>query len=377
MKIETSAIGMESARSYRTAGKVTRHFKVTEYQGMTMQENRLFGAPAKQEEKEEDTEKNRKTGGPEEVSSLSDWQRRMGVTKSRTGLESRKNTAEELRQLTVKFLFELLFAQRRKWENRFECKEVQPGVDEETKPEEVISGAMQERTGTIRVMDYVQDTWQYEAEQTDFKTTGTVKTADGRELNFQVSLSMSREFESRFYEDLQTVSFKMCDPLVINLDSSPASVSDMHFYFDIDADGEEDEISSLGAGSGFLALDKNEDGVINDGRELFGTKSGDGFRDLAEYDEDGNGWIDENDSIFAKLKIWCFDEKGEGKLYSLADKGVGAICLQNADTEFSLKNPSGMTNAAIRKSGVFLYENGLAGTIQHVDMVKHAYQKEA
>ena len=37
--------------------------------------------------------------------------------------------------------------------------------------------------------------------------------------------------------------------------------------------------------------------------KLFGTSSGDGFKDLAEYDEDGNGWIDENDSIFNRLKV--------------------------------------------------------------------------
>ena len=44
---------------------------------------------------------------------------------------------------------------------------------------------------------------------------------------------------------------------VINLDTDIASLSDQTFYFDIDADGELDEISQLGAGSGYLALDKN------------------------------------------------------------------------------------------------------------------------
>ena len=63
-------------------------------------------------------------------------------------------------------------------------------------------------------------------------------------------------------------------------------LSDQTFYFDLDADGKEEEISVLN-GSGYLALDKNGDGVINDGSELFGTKNGDGFADLARYDEDG------------------------------------------------------------------------------------------
>ena len=65
-----------------------------------------------------------------------------------------------------------------------------------------------------------------------------------------------------------------------------AEVSDQTFYFDLDADGKEEEISVLN-GSGYLALDKNGDGTINDGSELFGTRNGDGFADLAQYDEDG------------------------------------------------------------------------------------------
>mgnify|MGYP000465316364 CR=1 FL=1 len=59
----------------------------------------------------------------------------------------------------------------------------------------------------------------------------------------------------------------------------------------------------LQGGSGYLALNKNGDGVINDGSELFGTASGDGFYDLSMYDEDGNGWIDENDHAYILANI--------------------------------------------------------------------------
>ena len=84
----------------------------------------------------------------------------------------------------------------------------------------------------------------------------------------------------------------MCDPLVINLDGNIAELSDQTFLFDLDGDGEMDEISELSAKSGFLALDKNGDGTINDGTELFGTRSGNGFQDLSAYDTDHNGFID-------------------------------------------------------------------------------------
>lgn len=191
---------------------------------------------------------------------------------------------------------------------------------------------------------------------------------------------MSRRCEEYYREELNVAQFALYDPLVINLDTDATELSDQTFYFDLDADGEEEEISML-KGSGYLALDKNEDGIINDGSELFGTGNGDGFADLARYDEDGNGWIDENDSIWSKLKIWCKDEKGNDVLYKLSDKGVGAICLQNVSTDFTLQGDrtardgateANATNGAIRKTGIFLYENGNVGTVQHVDMAAYA-----
>ena len=212
-----------------------------------------------------------------------------------------------------------------------------------------------------------------ETEETSFSTTGKVRCADGREIDFNIDLYMSRSF-SQYIEEEFTISpvEALCDPLVINLEGGIAGVSDTKIRFDLDADGIVDEVSRLSAGSGYLALDKNGDGRINDGSELFGTKSGDGFSDLAAYDRDGNGWIDEADPIFEKLKIWITDENGNEKLYSLKDKGVGAIYLGNADTSFDLKSADNVTNARIRKTGVFLYENGMAGTMQHLDLAKRS-----
>ena len=207
-----------------------------------------------------------------------------------------------------------------------------------------------------------------EMENTCYQAQGTVKTADGRELNFGVSLEMSRAFCAK-YESMTQEEYICTDPLVINLDGNIGSVSDQKFLFDLDSDGEEELISFAGRGSGFLALDKNGDGVINDGSELFGTSSGNGFADLAEYDEDGNGWIDENDSVFEKLKVWTKDEQGNNKLISIAEAGVGAIYLGYAGTEFSLNEAeTNHTNGIIRSTGIYLKENGQAGTIQHIDL---------
>ena len=160
------------------------------------------------------------------------------------------------------------------------------------------------------------------------------------------------------------------DPLVINLEGNPASFSDQTFFFDLDSDGKAEELSSLAKGSGFLALDLNNDGIINDGSELFGTKSGDGFKDLAAYDKDGNGWIDEDDEVFKHLKVWTKDADGRDRLIALGDAGVGAIYLGHTATEFSVKQmETNQTQGIVRSTGVFLKESGEVGTIQHVDLV--------
>ncbi len=207
----------------------------------------------------------------------------------------------------------------------------------------------------------------YESETTSFSTKGIVNTADGRSLSFNVEAVMSREYVA--YSGLTvTESVALKDPLVINLSGNPAAVSDQKFYFDIDADGIEDLVPGLGSGSGLLALDRNSDGVINDGRELFGAESGDAFSELAGFDLDGNGWIDEADAVFAALKIFTVAEDGTRQLISLKDAGVGAICLQNAKTEFSLKDAvTNATEAVRRKTGFFLFEDGTAGTAQQLD----------
>lgn len=207
-----------------------------------------------------------------------------------------------------------------------------------------------------------------EAESTTFATSGIVRTADGRDINFNMEVSMSRAFTASI-NSLEVESYIKTDPLMINLDTDIGSVSDQKFFFDLDTDGKEEEISFAGKGSGFLALDRDGDGKINDGSELFGTKSGDGFKDLAAYDADGNGWIDENDAIFSQLKIWTKDEDGKDKLISLKDADVGAIYLGNADTQFSLKDDDHKLNGEIKKTGIYLHESsGEVGTVNHVDL---------
>lgn len=388
LKIDSGTVGMESARSYRAATTTIRRFTITDYrQGLAGSGNSLnatVGGNAENAgnaETDENMPGNDKAGTAEnerlqQEASVQDWQSRMQASGSNVAVRSSASqTYAAIRHRTVSYIFNLLFSARRNRMNLWRQQNGMQTVEQPVQPQNTWQGgttATTDNTVRIRALNYSQTVIQSESEHTAFSTVGTVRTADGRELHFNVNVGMSRQFQQYYEQTTQIKTFSMCDPLVINLDTDLAELSDQTFYFDIDADGEMDQISQLGAGSGYLALDKNGDGVINDGSELFGTASGNGFADLAKYDEDGNGWIDENDAVWEKLKIWCKDENGKDVLYRLADKGVGAICLKNVSTDFTLKGEEGQAKGAVRSTGIFLYENGSAGTVQHVDVAKYS-----
>ena len=208
----------------------------------------------------------------------------------------------------------------------------------------------------------------HEAESTQFAARGLVTTADGQEIEIAVDLHMSRSFTSESHE-LFLAGDALKDPLAINFAGTAAQLTQDKFSFDIDADGSDDQISFAAPGSGFLALDANEDGVVNNGAELFGALSGDGFADLAAHDDDGNGWIDENDAVFSRLRIWARDAAGQDKMLTLLESNVGALYLGRVETPFAIKDSGNELQGQVRATGLFLREDGGAGTMQQVDLV--------
>jgi len=213
-----------------------------------------------------------------------------------------------------------------------------------------------------------------ESESLMLQATGSVTTQEGAVLDIALQSFLSREDSYEAFT-VQSVG-ALVDPLVINLEGGLARIDlSKTFLFDLNGDGNQDEIALLGRNNGFLAYDKNENGIIDEGSELFGTKSGDGFADLSEYDEDANGWIDENDSIFARLKIWQ-KSAVQDNLISLNQAQVGALLLESTESSFRYKNGA-TTDALLQKSGLVLFENGTAGWMSHVDFVIKDSQTQA
>lgn len=210
----------------------------------------------------------------------------------------------------------------------------------------------------------------YQKQTIEFSTSATIKTANA-EFSIDLSISYSHEFYERNRTQIAIGEQKLKDPLVIHFDDSTNAfdnISNMKFMFDLDNDGEADNIPLLKKGAGFLALDKNNNGMIDNGKELFGPNSGHGFTDLKYYDEDGNNWIDENDSIFKDLRVWQKDDSGNDNLIALGKMGIGAIYLASVTSEFSYMQSSSQVDAQLAANSIYLNENGKAGVISEVDL---------
>jgi len=207
----------------------------------------------------------------------------------------------------------------------------------------------------------------YEYESLSFSAKGSIQTTDGQTINFSSQLNIERE-----YFEEQSFSFRAgdavkIDPLVLNFNGTAAELQQTHFEFDLDANGQTEQIALLKPGNAYLALDKNNDGTINDGSELFGPSTGNGFNELAQYDEDGNNFIDEADSIYKNLRLWTVDANGHEQLIGLGEKDVGAIYLGHLNTPFELKQNQ-QTLGDLVSSSVYLKEDGGTGFIQQLDL---------
>ena len=144
------------------------------------------------------------------------------------------------------------------------------------------------------------------------------------------------------------------DPLTLDLDGDgiEAIASNGHkgALFDHDKDGIRTATGWVGKDDGFLVYDRNGDGTVNDGSELFGDntplKNGEratnGYQALADLDDNGDGKVDTADSAFAKLRVWRdLNQDGisqEGELLTLNEAKVKALNLANQSSNRDLGN---------------------------------------
>ncbi len=164
-------------------------------------------------------------------------------------------------------------------------------------------------------------------------------------------------------------------PLVLDLDGDGVeTVSvDQGTYFDHDSNGFAENTGWVGTDDGLLVRDLNENGVIDDGTELFGINSvlssgaiaENGFEALSDLDSNEDGVFNSLDTAWNSVKVWKdADQDGitdEGELVTLENAGVTGINLN-----YTSQNTTDANNNEHKQTGTFTTTDNTTSTITDV-----------
>ncbi|MBN1517155.1 hypothetical protein JXA32_11390 [Candidatus Sumerlaeota bacterium] len=160
--------------------------------------------------------------------------------------------------------------------------------------------------------------------------------AELRDNGVEVQTARIRSSSSiSIHVEFTGVQVQQSDPLVLDLNGDGVNLSSYEngAAFDINGDGAIDRTAFVQGDDALLALDRDGNGRIDDGGELFGDQHGavNGFEELARYDDNADGMIDQQDAIFSLLRL-LHDRNGDGtvagdELSTLEEQGITAIRL--------------------------------------------------
>ncbi len=193
---------------------------------------------------------------------------------------------------------------------------------------------------------------------------------DFRKLSWTADIETIRELsislekaESRL--EIRAARIRKIDPLVLDLDGDGYELSQAGegASFDIDGDGTTDRTGWVAGDDALLALDRNGNGTIDNGKELFGDQNGaaNGFLELAKHDQNGDQKIDKKDSVYKALKLYR-DLNGDGtiqkgEISSLSQMGIAALELRFMRSLGETKGNTLLLEATFRR------EDGTTGRI--------------
>uniref|UniRef100_UPI0034DFF0FA calcium-binding protein n=1 Tax=Snodgrassella gandavensis TaxID=2946698 RepID=UPI0034DFF0FA len=194
--------------------------------------------------------------------------------------------------------------------------------------------------------------------------------------------------------------YHVYDPLVLDLDGDGIETIAANQFegamFDHDNDGIRTATGWIKSDDGILVIDRNGDGIINNGSELFGDstklKNGDlasnGYAVLSEFDSNGDGKVDANDKDFSQLRVWR-DLNQDGisqadELFTLEQVGVKSLNLEHRNTNTSLGNGNSLaqtgsfetTDGSVHAMGDvnFEYDPSHSAYIDHIELTEEQMQ---
>ena len=199
----------------------------------------------------------------------------------------------------------------------------------------------------------------YRSQAVEASFAGAVQLEDGSSQSFAFSFSLQESYTSFSIRQEAVLQ----DPLIVSTTGQSFQWTGASQAFDFFSNGGSAELPTLANGQYYLSYDRNQDGQISQGKELFGPSSGQGFTELAALDEDKDGFVDSSDSAWQQLRLW---RPGETPT-SLSTAGIGALSAQSVATSFGLYDGDALL-ARIARSGIFLSEQGKVGLLQQVDL---------
>ena len=151
-------------------------------------------------------------------------------------------------------------------------------------------------------------------------------------------------------------------PLVIDLNGDgikTTSLSSSNVHFDMNNNGFAEKTGWISTSDGFLVIDKNHNGTIDNGSELFGnysdSTSENGFEALSNYDTNHDGKINIFDSSYYSIKVWQDKNSNgitdDGELYSLASLGIKSINTNYTETNIDSNGNTIKQTSTITKFG--------------------------
>lgn len=196
----------------------------------------------------------------------------------------------------------------------------------------------------------------YRYQQLSASFSGEVSLKDGSSVSWDFQFE---QVESEFSFQMQRAADAK-DPLMISLDGNYRATHTMvNFALNSDGSG---RLDALSGAQFYLVHDKNGNGKVDDGSELFGPQTGQGFSELASLDDDGNGFIDSADKDYAALYAWQ-----PGKALQTLDKvNVAALSTTSAETRFDYYQQNQL-QARLQRSGVLITADKQVGLVQQVD----------
>lgn len=206
--------------------------------------------------------------------------------------------------------------------------------------------------------------------QSQALTTEEMSASLARRNSYELNLKFRQNttVEERIGISLEELGIKKVDPLVLDLDGKGIQLTEAGkgAIFDVTADGKLDSTAWVKGNTALLTYDRNGNGVVDNGSELFGDQNGaaDGFEELGKYDTNGDRKITILDPIFKALKLYR-DLNGDGKMSknefsTLSELGIKALNLNFMRASADINGNSLILN------GSFEREDGSTGHLADV-----------